>query len=65
MSFFNPAAEPTCLGRTCLHWSPDGELDREDLQRVLARLAASDAGALPLQPGDPLKVRPAGGTRSG
>jgi hypothetical protein len=32
----------TCLGRTCLKWSPDGELTSVDLLLVLERLAQVD-----------------------
>lgn len=34
--------DSTCLSRTCLKWTPEGELVREDLQRILDRLAAVD-----------------------
>jgi|GEM_PF-4377312 hypothetical protein len=34
--------DPTCLSRTCLKWTPEGELAKEDLRRVLARLAAAE-----------------------
>ena len=33
---------PSCLGRTCLKWQPDGELTALDLQLVLERLAQVD-----------------------
>jgi hypothetical protein len=33
----------TCLGRTCLKWSADGELSALDLGLVLERLAQVDA----------------------
>jgi hypothetical protein len=33
----------SCISRTCLNWTPDGELAKDDLQEVLARLAAVDA----------------------
>ncbi len=36
-------AEPTCLGRTCMKWSADGELTALDVQLVLERLVAVDA----------------------
>ena len=32
----------TCLGRTCLKWSDDGELTSLDLSLVLERLAQVD-----------------------
>ncbi|MEB3257584.1 MAG: hypothetical protein VKN83_04600 [Cyanobacteriota bacterium] len=32
----------SCLSRTCLRWTPEGELERDDLQQILARLAAVD-----------------------
>ena len=32
----------TCLGRTCLQWSEDGELTSVDLRLVLERLAEVD-----------------------
>ena len=35
----------TCLGRTCMKWSADGELTELDFQLVLERLVAVD-GAL-------------------
>lgn len=34
--------DSTCLSRTCLKWTPEGELVSEDLQRILDRLAAVD-----------------------
>ncbi len=34
---------PTCLGRTCLKWSADGELSTIDLSLVLERLAQVDS----------------------
>jgi len=34
---------PICISRTSLTWTPDGELANDDLQEVLARLAAVDA----------------------
>jgi hypothetical protein len=37
-----------CLGRTCLHWQPDGELSALDLCLVLDRLALVDAQVLAL-----------------
>ena len=41
----------SCLGRTCLQWSADGELTPLDLQLVLERLARVDReGAVLLQP---------------
>jgi hypothetical protein len=33
----------TCLGRTCLKWSSDGELSALDLSLVLERLAQVDS----------------------
>lgn len=30
------------ISRTCLNWTPDGELAKDDLQQVLARPAAVD-----------------------
>jgi hypothetical protein len=35
-------AESTCLGRTCMKWSADGELTALDGQLVLERLMAVD-----------------------
>ncbi len=35
-------ASRTCLGRTCLKWSADGELSSLDLSLVLERLAQVD-----------------------
>lgn len=32
----------SCLSRTCLRWTPEGELERDELQQVLVRLAAVD-----------------------
>lgn len=32
----------SCLGRTCLKWSPDGELSPLDLALVMGRLAQVD-----------------------
>jgi hypothetical protein len=32
----------SCLSRTCLNWTPEGELSSDDLQQVLERLAAAD-----------------------
>ena len=31
-----------CLSRTNLKWTAEGELEREDLQQILTRLAAVD-----------------------
>lgn len=39
----------TCLGRTCLRWTADGELDREDLRQVLVRLMAAEGEGSPLR----------------
>lgn len=33
----------TCLGRTCLKWTPDGELSAQDVQLILQRLGQVDA----------------------
>lgn len=41
----DPGTPQTCLGRTCLKWTDDGELSRPDLQLILARLARVDAEA--------------------
>ena len=32
----------TCLGRTCLHWRADGELNEDDRDLVLQRLRQVD-----------------------
>ena len=34
--------ETTCLTRTCLKWTPDGELSAEDRALVLERLQHED-----------------------
>ena len=49
-------ATPSCLGRTCLKWQPNGELAALDLQLVLERLALvdQDANALVDRTGEPL-----------
>ena len=39
----------TCLGRTCLRWTPDGELDQDDLRQVLVRLMAAEGEGSPLR----------------
>lgn len=39
----------TCLGRTCLQWSADGELTSVDLLFVLERLAQVDQELTGLQ----------------
>ncbi len=39
------SATPSCLGRTCLKWQPNGELTALDLQLVLERLALVDQDA--------------------
>jgi len=40
----------SCLGRTCLKWSPDGELSPLDLALVMGRLAQVDQElAVPLR----------------
>jgi len=39
---FDPTSR-TCLGRTCLKWSADGELCALDLSLVLERLAQVDS----------------------
>lgn len=39
----------TCLSQTCLRWTPEGELAREDFQHVLSRLAAVDRHGAELQ----------------
>ena len=38
----DPQSTP-CISRTSLKWTAEGELARDDLQQVLARLAAVDA----------------------
>lgn len=38
----NLQSETSCLGRTCLKWSQDGELTSLDLGLVLERLARVD-----------------------
>lgn len=52
MAVVQPAAQPevagglqpaTCLGRTCLKWTPDGELSAQDVQLILQRLGQVDA----------------------
>lgn len=50
----HPLAEASCLGRTCLRWTPDGELDREDWHHVLVRLAAAEGQDRPPRP-EPLE----------
>jgi len=37
--------DASCLTRTCLKWTSDGELTASDLHLVLERLAAVDARA--------------------
>lgn len=37
-----PNGPGSCLGRTCLQWSADGELTAVDLSLVMARLAQVD-----------------------
>lgn len=32
----------SCLGRTCLKWSPNGELSAPDLQLIVERLRLAD-----------------------
>ena len=41
----------TCLGRTCLKWSSDGELTSVDLSLVLERLAQVDQEMTSLRQG--------------
>jgi hypothetical protein len=41
----------TCLGRTCLKWSADGELTALDLNLVLERLAQVDQAVTGLRTG--------------
>lgn len=41
--------DSSCLTRTCLKWTSDGELTAIDLQLVLERLAAVDARAAVLR----------------
>ncbi len=41
--------EGTCLGRTCLRWTPDGELDQDDLRQVFVRLMAAEGEGSPLR----------------
>lgn len=47
----NAVSANSCLGRTCLKWSPDGELSTLDLALVMGRLAQVDQelGVLPLR----------------
>ncbi|MCX5953673.1 MAG: hypothetical protein NTZ40_09330 [Cyanobacteria bacterium] len=33
---------PSCLGRTCLEWSEDGELSDPDYQLIMQRLCRVD-----------------------
>ena len=40
----------SCLSRTSLRWTAEGELEREDLQQILARLAAVDGYGAELWP---------------
>jgi hypothetical protein len=40
----------TYLSRTCLKWTAQGELERDELQQVLARLAAVDGYGAELWP---------------
>lgn len=35
--------DTTCLTRTCLQWTPDGELSANDRNLVMTRLADFDA----------------------
>jgi hypothetical protein len=35
--------DDTCLGRTCMKWSGDGELNRQDVALILQRLCREDA----------------------
>lgn len=42
MSGTHTSPPTRCLNRTSLRWTPEGELDKDDLQQVLARLAAVD-----------------------
>jgi hypothetical protein len=42
------ADRPTCLARTCLKWTPDGELSEEDKRLVLSRLREVDRSAADL-----------------
>lgn len=37
-----PPSPSSCLGRTCLKWSSDGELTSLDLHLVMERLAQVD-----------------------
>jgi hypothetical protein len=39
----SPQPSSSAISRTCMNWTPDGELAKDDLQQVLARLAAVDA----------------------
>ena len=32
----------TCIGRTCLKWSPDGSLSKHDQDELMERLCATD-----------------------
>lgn len=34
--------QDTCLGRTCMKWSADGELTEIDFQLIMERLVSSD-----------------------
>ena len=40
--------QPSCLGRTCMKWSANGELTELDVQLVLQRLIAVDEEAVGL-----------------
>jgi hypothetical protein len=42
MARTNDADRPTCLARTCLKWTADGELSEEDKRLVLNRLREVD-----------------------
>ena len=48
MTDSNPLNAPSsCLGRTCLKWGDDGELNALDLSLVLERLAQVDGQLTP------------------
>lgn len=39
----SPTAGGSCLGRTCMKWTSDGELSDIDIQLILQRLREVDA----------------------
>ncbi|MFQ6537820.1 MULTISPECIES: hypothetical protein [Aphanothece] len=42
------AARASCLGRTCMKWTSDGELSDIDIQLILQRLREVDAQVEPV-----------------